>query len=140
MSAVADWRDRHRELDILLVRGNHDRAAGDPPAAWGFRCVHEPLLEGGLAFAHDACDPPAGAHAVLAGHLHPVVAMAPIRGSGVKGARAPCFWLRPHCLVLPAFGSFTGGLVITPAAGDTVFVIGDGAVVRVAARVSAARH
>src|SRR5688500_5232500 len=32
LAAVARWRERHADLALTLVRGNHDRRAGDPPA------------------------------------------------------------------------------------------------------------
>ena len=30
---VADWRASRAEVEVVLVRGNHDRSAGDPPEA-----------------------------------------------------------------------------------------------------------
>src|SRR4030095_16094968 len=45
LAAVAAWRDAHRSLYLVLVRGNHDDRAGDPPDALGIRVVDEPLLE-----------------------------------------------------------------------------------------------
>ena len=30
------------DVDVVLVRGNHDERAGDPPPAWGVRVVAEP--------------------------------------------------------------------------------------------------
>jgi metallophosphoesterase superfamily enzyme len=30
------------QLDLVLVRGNHDRHAGDPPASLGVQAVDEP--------------------------------------------------------------------------------------------------
>lgn len=34
MSLIEVWRENHPELDVLLIRGNHDRHAGDPPPHW----------------------------------------------------------------------------------------------------------
>ncbi len=36
LEAIASWRARHPDLAVLLVRGNHDRGAGAPPAEWEF--------------------------------------------------------------------------------------------------------
>jgi metallophosphoesterase superfamily enzyme len=30
LKALADWRERYRKLAITLIRGNHDKRAGDP--------------------------------------------------------------------------------------------------------------
>lgn len=102
------WRRRHASLDLVLVRGNHDARAGDPPADWGIRVVEGPWRpEGpgsGLVLDHHP-EPCAGA-AVLAGHLHPGVRLR-ARGDAL---RLPCYAFdrRRQVGVLPAFGAFTG--------------------------------
>ena len=45
LGALSAWREEHAELAIDLVRGNHDRHAGDPPSVLRIRCVSEPLVE-----------------------------------------------------------------------------------------------
>src|SRR5215207_10401310 len=37
--ALAEWRGRHPDIAMRLVRGNHDRRAGDPPDDVGIECV-----------------------------------------------------------------------------------------------------
>ena len=41
-ATVEAWRDTHREIAIVLIRGNHDAHAGDPPAAWAIDCRADP--------------------------------------------------------------------------------------------------
>jgi uncharacterized protein len=120
LAAVARWRERHTGLNLVLVRGNHDDRAGDPPAALGFTVVDEPLIEGGLALCHHP-QPRHGAY-VLAGHLHPCVGVG---GRAHERLRLPCFHVGERVAVLPAFGSFTGMHPIERAPGDRVFVIAD---------------
>ncbi len=129
IDTITRWRTGHAELDIVLVRGNHDAHAGDPPEEWGFRVADEPFAEpddGVIAFAHY---PEAAQHDrdrfVLAGHVHPAVRLT--RGS--RSLRTPCFWFSGRFGVLPAFGSFTGTAVVTPSVHDQVFIVGDDAVV-----------
>jgi DNA ligase-associated metallophosphoesterase len=117
-AAIADWRDQHAQLAITIVRGNHDRRAGDPPAACNMQCVDEPLLESPFAWRHFPGQEPD--HYVIAGHLHPVITL---RGHGDK-LRAPCFHFGPSCAVLPAFSRFTGGSEISPRPGDRVLAVG----------------
>jgi uncharacterized protein len=126
-NALREWGEAHRGVEQLLVRGNHDRGAGDPPAELNVRCVEAPFdmppfslrhFPGGDAAAH-----------VLAGHLHPA---ARITGRGRQRERLPCFWLQQRCTVLPAFGAFTGSADVTPSPGDRVFVIGGDRVMEVA--------
>lgn len=122
--ALAEWRARHPAVGMTLVRGNHDRRAGDPPPEIAIDCVDAPLMERPFAFAHHPRAIP-GAY-VLAGHLHPAAVMT---GPARQRERLACFWLGTEVGVLPAFGDFTGVAEVSPAVGDRVFVIAGQAVV-----------
>src|SRR5512144_2160135 len=52
VAALGAWRERHGELDVVLVRGNHDRRAGDPPPELRICCVDAPMIEKPLGFVH----------------------------------------------------------------------------------------
>lgn len=125
MAAVQAWRERHAHTELLLVRGNHDGRAGDPPAALKIDCVNEPFAlpsAPGLLLAHH---PQAHAEGyVLAGHRHPCTTL----GRGFERLRLPCFHFGAQVGVLPAFGGFTGMHPIEREAGDRVFVVADNAV------------
>jgi DNA ligase-associated metallophosphoesterase len=124
---VAEWRRRNAAVDMVLVRGNHDKRAGDPGPEIDIRCVDAPLVEPPFVFAHK---PGLSDHGyVLCGHLHPA---ARLTGLGRESARLPCFWVRSRMAVLPAFGEFTGVADIAAEPGDRVWVIADAAVVGVA--------
>lgn len=124
---MAAWRDEHRSLDVLLVRGNHDRSAGDPPDKLRITCASEPVTLGPLTLLHDPAARPDSETPALAGHLHPAVTLDdPATGSRV---RLPCYWLSDGLITLPAFGTFTGAKAVTPRRGDRVIaVVGGGAV------------
>jgi uncharacterized protein len=130
LTELADWRSRHSEIEMLLVRGNHDRRAGDPPVGLGISCIDGPLHEGPFAFAHHPVAVPDAY--VLAGHLHPCVSL---RGAGRQREQLPCFWFGREVGVLPAFGEFTGCARIQRRDGDGVFVIGEGEVIGVQERM-----
>lgn len=126
LTALATWRKRHMDLEIILVRGNHDRHAGDPPAEWQFTCVEEPWPCGPFMFSHQGVEP--GGLYGMSAHLHPFLTLTETGGASL---RAPCFWFNDWGVVLPAFGTFTGGRSIKPRAGDRVFVVGEERVVEV---------
>lgn len=126
LQALAEWRVHHPDIQLTLVRGNHDRHAGDPPPELGLGCADPPVIEPPFAFAHYP-DPVAGGY-VLAGHLHPGVHLV---GRGRQRERLPCFWFRSEGAVLPAFGDFTGLAAVTPGTGDRVFVVASGQVVEI---------
>lgn len=120
LSALRAWRAQHRELPMTLIRGNHDKRAGDPPADLGIEVVAEPLLMGPFALQHEPDAHPS--HHVLAGHVHPVYRL---RGKGRQSLRLPCFQLGPRVSLLPAFGAFTGGYGVEQDANHRILVIGD---------------
>lgn len=102
-------------LPVELVLGNHDRKL--PRIPHGLSPV--PFAEyAGFHIVHDPADAPEGVP-VIAAHWHPVAKIADGKRTSL---RLPCFVLREDMLILPAFGSFTGGQVIDPEPGDRFFV------------------
>lgn len=114
---VGQWRSTHANIEMVLVRGNHDHHAGDPPAPWGIRAVGEPWRLGPWALCHHPQEV-SGAY-VLSGHLHPGIRL----GRGVNSLRLPCFHFGARQAVLPAFGEFTGLHLVKPAPGDQLFAV-----------------
>lgn len=91
---------------FVWIEGNHDASSA---IALGGECTPE-LNVGPLVFRHE---PQAGrADGELAGHLHPCATVM----TRAKRLRRRCFVSNGQRCVLPAFGSFTGGLdVFDPA-------------------------
>lgn len=119
IDAVARWR-QHVRVPMLLVRGNHDRH-DVLPASWHVEEVAE-LRDGPFAFRHH---PEPDAAYVWAGHLHPTVTL---RGRA-DALRAPAFHIGERIGILPAFGSFTGGIALPCEPGDRVYAAIGSAVV-----------
>ena len=125
LDAIALWRAEHGQLEIVLVRGNHDDHAGDPPEEWRFNCAAEPIRDEPFWLAHHPRRRRSGF--VLAGHLHPALSL----GDGGGSLRSACYWFQKRVAVLPAFGRFTGARGVRPRAADRVFVVGPGEVVEI---------
>ena len=120
--AMLAWRQRHPDLQLMLVRGNHDLHAGDPAAALGIELVDEPHMVGPFAFCHHPdIDTPGYA---LAGHVHPVYVLA----TRFDALRLPCFVVGEKGMILPSFGSFTGGHAVKPGPGEGIYVTSGDAV------------
>ncbi|MEP7066669.1 MAG: ligase-associated DNA damage response endonuclease PdeM [Gemmatimonadota bacterium] len=134
LDALAGWRTAHESLDMVLVRGNHDRRAGDPPPALRMACVDAPHVEGPFAFAHHPATV-RGAY-VLAGHVHPG---ARLHGIAHERVRLPCFWFGADSAVLPAFGEFTGLADVQPKIEDKIWVTTGHEIIAVSAS-SSGRH
>lgn len=127
LATVRAWRERHPDLAITLIRGNHDRHAGDPPGELGIDCCDPPCADPPFLLAHHPFEPESGY--LLAGHVHPSVTL---RGVGRQRERLPCFHFGARVGVLPAFGDFTGTADVAVAPGDRVFVVAGDRVVPVA--------
>ena len=89
-------------LDWVWITGNHD---GDSAGALGGRTAVEAVADG-IALRHEA-DPRADGPEI-SGHFHPKVA---VRISGRRIVRR-CFAVTPTRIVLPAYGTLTGGLSV----------------------------
>jgi DNA ligase-associated metallophosphoesterase len=122
----AGWRESRKAVDLTIVRGNHDKKAGDPPQAWGARCIEAGEALGPFILNHEP-GATRGGYA-LAGHIHPAVRLS----AAGESVRLPCFWFGARYGVLPAFGAFTGNAEVLPRRGDQVFVIAEHEVLQVA--------
>ena len=125
-AALRDWRAALLNVDVLLVRGNHDRRAGDPPPELSIMCVDAPYAMPPFLLAHYPSSSDAGY--VIAGHVHPAIRLS---GPARLSARLPCFFFGESHGILPAFGDFTGVADIEPTPGDRVFAIAEGRVIEI---------
>lgn len=97
------------QTDWIWIAGNHDPA---PPGDIGGTVVEE-WTDGPLVFRHEAETGPR--HGEVSGHFHPKAAIQ----SRARRLSARCFVEDGRRLILPAYGSFTGGLsVFDPAIAD----------------------
>lgn len=130
LAAISAWRERHADIEMVLVRGNHDAHAGDPPAELRVVCHDAPWSLSPFTCVHDPrIDPPTSApdpSYMLGGHLHPTIALT---GRGRPRVRLPCFVFGARAGILPAFASFTGGGMYKFRDGDQLFTIADERVV-----------
>jgi DNA ligase-associated metallophosphoesterase len=121
----AAMRARIAAAEVILVAGNHDRVIGKIPSFLGidscmrthdeppFHFVHEPST--GLSEPDRECF-------TVAGHLHPTLSITAPGGGRIAGR---CFVAGESLLVLPAFGSFTGGHRVAAADGQRLWLARD---------------
>lgn len=115
-AALLAWRQRNPALTLTLVRGNHDKHAGDPAAILNIDMVDEPHTVGALSFCHHPdIDAPGY---VLAGHVHPAFMLA----TRSDALRLPCFVVGATRMILPSFGAFTGGHTVKREPGEAIYV------------------
>lgn len=114
------WCESLGTTKIQVIAGNHDRGVSTGwrgPIEW----IAGEHWEQPFCFIHDdSMKPMAEPGFSMSGHIHPAMAL---RGLRKRSSRVPAFWLRKRGLVLPSFGSFTGGYLIQPASGEQVFAV-----------------
>jgi len=133
------------QTKVVLVLGNHERSLGRrfSPADLGidacltelsqppFRFIHEPdvhkpvlslLPTPAPATVPTAQQPSTAAGLTIAGHLHPTISLKSPSGDRMTER---CFVATETCLILPAFGSFTGGHRLKPSPGMQVWLARD---------------
>ena len=121
LQQLSEQMNQSASLSVEVVAGNHDKRRGrlltDERLVWHSQSI----VIDNLVLHHEPCEDSRGF--VLCGHIHPVWRL----GSARRGAsvRAPVFWFREHYAVLPAFGEFTGGMMIEPDANaDSLYMTG----------------
>jgi DNA ligase-associated metallophosphoesterase len=133
----AALRAQMADTEVVLVLGNHDRAVGRLPASLGIDACLPSLDEPPFHFVHE---PATGVAApdrhlfTVAGHLHPTVSIRSPSGDRLADR---CFVADTAVLVLPAFGSFTGGHRVEPAEGMRFWIARDDGVADVTRIVAA---
>lgn len=128
MDALEAWCGSRCSLRIVLITGNHDRAAGNPPACWNIQLVGDEFREGPFVFCHEPQEI-TGSY-VLSGHIHPAVSLH--HGFGFN-LRLPCFVFGENTAILPAFGSFTGTHVMRPPKSARVYAMRDSELMQIPA-------
>jgi uncharacterized protein len=113
------WRDDFFQLEIILVKGNHDILKDAWYKEAGINVVDKDLKINSFLFTHDKCESYKDFY-TFCGHIHPGIYL---QGLGKQSLRLPCFYFsREHC-ILPAFSKFTGTALIEPLPDENVFVI-----------------
>lgn len=116
--ALKSWRERHADLPVDLVVGNHDQCRTEWLRALTISRVGEKLNHAGVLLSHA----PSGITTVreICGHVHPAVRLKMRNGPQTL---LPCFYFQKTTCILPSFGNFTGHGVLALKDARRVFVI-----------------
>lgn len=117
------WRNHHQSLEIDFIRGNHDILPITKYQKWRLNIFPDGMAADPFFIAHDKTDDPD--RFTIHGHIHPGIRISGVRGGAVS---LPCFCVNKTCMVLPAFGQFTGCKQVDIHDYDRLFVIGEGKV------------
>lgn len=115
----AKWRAHFKEIQFILVKGNHDRQKKEIYTDLGIE-VYEPNYNClGFCFIHDVIKCQSNLYSI-AGHIHPGVS---VFNKAKQRLKFPCFYFGENYGILPAFSGFTGLQLVKPKENDLVFAI-----------------
>jgi DNA ligase-associated metallophosphoesterase len=114
------WVDSLAGVRMVLVPGNHDRAAREWAPNCGIALAPEGIRKGEFRFLHEA---ESGEGFVWSGHTHPSLRIPELFGN----RKLPCFLLRRNEAHLPAYSRLAGGAEIGRLSGsDRIYPIHEG--------------
>ena len=114
------WRQLHKNVGMILVKGNHDILNLKYYQQSRFR-LFDILTIGPFVFSHEPLKENAMSGLkgyIISGHIHPAVKL---RGKGRQSVTLPCFHFGVRQALIPAFGKFTGKVCVKCESEDRVF-------------------
>ncbi len=134
------WRDQFPDLEIILVKGNHDRISLPEFEKLDIKYFPQQFILQPFLFTHEPPTELYGPYPInfnqngsspkidimnetlysISGHIHPAII---IKGMGHQSRRLPCFYFEERFGILPAFGKFTGTHSLKHKKNASIFVI-----------------
>jgi len=116
------WRSRFPELEIVLIRGNHDIIDDSYYERMNI-LLYDQLLIGPFLMLHhplsDSCLAQSDIYS-FCGHIHPGISLT---GKARQHITLPCFAFGSRQAILPSFGTFTGRVAIPSNKTDRIFAV-----------------
>lgn len=119
------WKQKFSFVNWKIVAGNHDRKMLPRLMQNDLVFTEDQSSLEGISFKHE---PDYSGKPTICGHIHPGFTL---KGPGRQKISLPCFYLHQSCLVLPAFGAFTGLAPVKLMSGDRVFIINSDQVIEI---------
>jgi DNA ligase-associated metallophosphoesterase len=124
------WRSQFPNLEIALIRGNHDIIHDDYYHGLNIKLYHKLVVGPFLMLHHPLIEEAlntSGAYS-FCGHLHPGISL---RGKARQHITLPCFAFGAKQAILPSFGKFTGRVAIRSQQTDRIFAIANNKVIAI---------
>lgn len=125
VAGFAHWRAAHKDLAIDLVLGNHDILAREIYTSNNMTVYEEVLDAGPFLISHDVLE--SADRFYIHGHIHPCFAVS---GKGRGSIRLACFCMNSERMILPSFGSFTGGSKVSEKDFNHIYLIAEDEVIQ----------
>jgi DNA ligase-associated metallophosphoesterase len=118
-----EWRNNYKNLEIDLIKGNHDTLLDEEYKELKIHTYDENLIFSKFLLTHKPDKKLESENKnsyIISAHVHPAVKLV---GKGKQSVTLPCFYFGESRGLLPAFGRFTGKALLQPGKDDKVFVI-----------------
>jgi DNA ligase-associated metallophosphoesterase len=125
--AFLQWKQKFPQVNWKIVVGNHDRKMLPRLVQNDLVLPNAHSSPEGIYFSHE---PDYSGKPTVCGHIHPGFIL---KGAGRQKISLPCFFLHQSCLILPAFGAFTGLSPVKPMSSDRVFIVNSDQVIEIQA-------
>ena len=119
-----EWRMKNKNIEMNIVLGNHDIIPKKEFHSHGIQPYSE-LITGNFRFSHFPSEEIPENLFSFCGHVHPVFRLTSARQS----VKLPCFAFTKQQLILPSFGSFTGGYTMAPESAEVFYLIAENSVI-----------
>lgn len=120
----SDWTKTITQ-QLILVEGNHDIISKQHYADLNIEIRSEIIIDDFLLTHHPSTRE---SFFNLCGHIHPGIKL---KGLGRQFLGLSCFFRKPHQLIFPAFGEFTGNFYLIPEENDKVYAIAKDEVIEI---------
>lgn len=129
MDWFGKWRKDFSQIEVHLIKGNHDILKDDWYKQNDIHIHHECFMIDQFCFIHDPNDDkaPTTDKYIFSGHIHPGITL---NGIGKQSLRFPCFYFGETYAVLPAFSRFTGTVSMKMQKTDEAYAIVNDAVIK----------
>jgi DNA ligase-associated metallophosphoesterase len=115
----AAWKEDFKNLQLVLVKGNHDKQHERTYAALAIETYDSTYETEKFCFIHNADGCKSNLYAI-GGHIHPGIG---VYNNAKQRLKFPCFYFGETYGLLPAFSNFTGLQMLKPTEKDQVFAI-----------------
>jgi DNA ligase-associated metallophosphoesterase len=112
------WLNQNSQLDIILVKGNHD-ILNESIYDLSILQLKDELIVKPFHFTHEAVQ---SDYYNVSGHVHPSIRLL---GSARQAMTLSCFYFSLTSAILPAFGNFTGNFKIKPEKNSKIFAVAE---------------
>ncbi len=115
-----DWRNKHQQLEVIIVIGNHDILPMRLYLDNHMKVFFDDHIIGDFLFTHHPKTVINTPKFIFAGHVHPVFTL---QAKARQRLRLPCFVIDENQAILPSFGVFTGGFETAFIPNRRLFIV-----------------